>query len=129
MNITVEALVGKWRLLSFDIAPLGGELAAWRGGSTGSLQYTADGRMSVKIVGRNEPEHGEPDDANIIKYSGTFTLDKDGRTIRHQVEMANDTTRQNKEMVRRLHFLEKNKILLTGERLGKQFALVWEKCE
>jgi hypothetical protein len=68
-------LVGRWRLLSYTTGvdyPMGRD-------ARGVLQYSADGKVSVHIMG-----------GSYFAYYGDYTVDEAGSAVTHHLELCSD---------------------------------------
>ena len=108
-------LVGRWRLLSYTTGidyPMGRD-------AVGVLQYSADGKVSVHIMGDG-----------YFAYYGDYTLDEAGAAITHHLELCSDPKLAGAANLRHAH-LEGTRLTLTGSmRFGEQtreIRVIWER--
>ena len=94
-----QAIIGAWRLLSFEIESDDGTVVHPFGpGVQGSIIYTDSGRVSAQVMRsdrpsfaagdqmRGTPEEIEANYTGCISYYGTYELDDGGGFVVHQVE-------------------------------------------
>jgi hypothetical protein len=75
LRVERSDLVGRWRLVSYTTGadyPMGPD-------AVGVLQYSADGKVSVHIMG-----------AGYFAYYGDYTVDEAGAAVTHRLEMCSD---------------------------------------
>ncbi len=93
------AIVGAWRLVSFEVRIDDGEIAFPFGeDAQGVLIYTAGGRFSAQVMRRDRPKvasgdqmRSTPEEAvanffGCVSYFGAYDLDADGGYLVHRVE-------------------------------------------
>lgn len=94
-------IVGAWSLHSYVEQAGGSEALLYPLGEdcAGSLIYTADGSMSVLLMRRGRPSFASGDwygptadearaACDFVAYSGTFFVDEEARTIRHEIAVS-----------------------------------------
>lgn len=99
--VIAKALVGAWRLISFESRTTGGDTRQPLGRAPrGQLLYEANGRMSAQLMNPERPPFASGDlsggtDAEVraavggyIAYYGTYTVDAGRRLVTHHVEGA-----------------------------------------
>jgi len=108
-------LTGRWRLLSYTTGadyPMGPDAA-------GVLQYSADGKVSVHIMGDG-----------YFAYYGGYTFDDAACAVTHHLEMSADPKLVGVSNVRHAR-LEGTRLTLTGAmRFGnetREIVVVWER--
>jgi Lipocalin-like domain len=108
-------LAGRWRLLSYTTGadyPMGRDAA-------GVLQYSADGKVSVHIMGDG-----------YFAYYGDYTFDEAACAVTHHLEMCSDPELVGVSNVRHAR-LEGTRLTLTGSmRFGdetREIIVVWER--
>jgi hypothetical protein len=113
--LTRRELVGRWRLLSYqagDAFPVGEK-------AKGVLHYTADGKVSVHIMGEG-----------YFAYYGDYTVDEARSTVTHRLEMCSDPALAGAANLRHAR-LDGRRLLLTGamqfERATKEIRVLWER--
>jgi hypothetical protein len=110
-----EALAGRWRLVSYQagkIFPMGER-------AKGVLDYSADGKVSVHIMGEG-----------YFAYYGDYTVDEASATVTHHLEMASEPSFVGASNVRRAQ-LEGRRLVLTGsmnfDGQPREIRVVWER--
>lgn len=138
------ALVGTWRLVSFDGPDsTGSQRAVWGGRAVGLLVYTADGHVSAQLYdGRPVPRtgnrasvqgSGEPNSSRLITYFGTVSIDSSRRLVSHHVINASGRDLIGTTLVRAYRFVGPDTIELrvvpaVPDPPGRNRAvLVWER--
>ena len=118
-----QRLVGTWRLLSYvrEEVPTGARSDVMGSHPNGYLNYSADGRLILIIVGsdRHKPTGAvaSPQEAqalltSMLAYAGTYTLDAASHTVTHHIEVSWDETRTNESHVR-MYRLDGKRLILT----------------
>ena len=113
MNRT--ALLGRWRLVSYTTGPdypLGPDAA-------GVLQYSADGKVSVHIMGDG-----------YFAYYGDYTVDHAGGAVTHHLTLCSNPKLVGASNVRYAQ-LEGTRLTLTGsmrfDTEVREIRVVWER--
>jgi hypothetical protein len=108
-------LVGRWRLVSYTTGtehPMGE-------GAVGVLQYSADGKVSVHIMGEG-----------YLAYYGDYTVDEAGAAVTHHLELCSDPKLVGAANLRHAR-LEGTRLTLSGSMpIGGQaraIRVVWER--
>jgi hypothetical protein len=108
-------LVGRWRLVSYTTGveyPMGRD-------ALGVLQYSADGKVSVHIMGEG-----------YFAYYGDYTVDEAGAAVTHLLEMCSDLKLVGVSNLR-VARLEGTRLTLTGSmQLGgqaREIRVVWDR--
>ncbi len=108
-------LVGRWRLVSYTTGveyPMGRD-------ALGVLQYSADGKVSVHIMGEG-----------YFAYFGDYTVDEAGSAVTHHLEMCSDPKLVGVSNLRNAR-LEGGRLALTGSMrfVGetREIRVVWER--
>jgi hypothetical protein len=108
-------LVGRWRLLSYKTGveyPMGRD-------ALGVLQYSADGKVSVHIMGDG-----------YFAYYGDYTVDEAGSAVTHHLELCSDPKLVGVSNLRNAK-LEGGRLELTGSmEFGgetREICVVWER--
>jgi hypothetical protein len=70
-------VIGSWRLASYEAAAKGEVIYPMGKNAIGVLDYSADGKVSVHIMGEG-----------YFAYYGDYTVDERTSTITHHLEMA-----------------------------------------
>lgn len=94
-----QAIIGAWRLISFQIEREDGTVVRPFGADAqGSIIYTDSGRFSAQVMRRGRPSfaagdqmRGTPEEIEAsykgcISYYGSYRLDAEGSFVVHQVE-------------------------------------------
>ena len=113
-------LQGTWKLLSYvgEEIPSGARADVMGPHPTGYINYGADGRMIVIIVGTGRskpagpvatPAEAEALLRSMLAYAGTYTVDTHAKTVTHQIDVSWDESRTGGSFVRNYH--------LEGDRL------------
>lgn len=115
IRIERSALVGRWRLVSYATGaeyPMGPD-------AVGVLQYSADGKVSVHIMG-----------IGYFAYYGDYTVDEAGAAVTHHLAMCSDAKLVGVSNVRHAS-LEGRRLVLTGsmrfDRGTREIRVVWER--
>jgi hypothetical protein len=140
-----DALVGNWRLVSFESRTAGGELRYPLGVTpVGQLLYDATGHMSAQLMDPERPRFAGGDltrgsEAEMraavrgyIAYYGTYTFDLPRGLVTHHVEGALFPNWVGSDQVRHVQ-LESDRLTLTTPPMrvgGKEVTtvLVWERA-
>lgn len=108
-------LPGRWRLVSYTTGadyPLGRDAA-------GVLQYSADGKVSVHIMG-----------SGYFAYYGDYTVDESGGAVTHHLALCSDPKLVGASNVRYAK-LEGTRLILTGsmrfDTEVREIRVVWER--
>ena len=75
--MTRSDVVGRWRLASYEAASKDDVIYPMGKNAIGVLDYSADGKVSVHIMGEG-----------YFAYYGDYTVDERASTITHHLEMA-----------------------------------------
>jgi hypothetical protein len=106
-----QRLLGTWKLISYvgrEVAS-GVESNVMGPRPSGYINYGADGRMIVLIVGsdRKKPVGNiatQVEAENLIRsmlaYAGTYTVDSRAKTVSHHVEISGDQSRAGTDQIR-----------------------------
>lgn len=137
-------LVGTWKLVSITRTDVesGEESRTFGSRPIGFLNYSADGRVMVVMVGgdRKPPSGPVPTDAEMIDwfksslaYAGRYTIE--GNQVTHRVEASLDPLRAGDRLVRSFR-LEDKVLTLTAAPTrywmdGRMsvFTIVWQRLE
>ena len=77
--MTRSDVVGRWRLASYEAASKDDVIYPMGKNAIGVLDYSADGKVSVHIMGEG-----------YFAYYGDYTVDERASTITHRLEMASE---------------------------------------
>ena len=142
---TATALVGTWRLVSFESRTAGGEIRYQLGrAARGQLLYDAAGHMSAQLMDPERSQFASGDlargsDAEVraamagyIAYYGTYTLDLSGGVVTHHVQGALFPNWVGGDQVRYFR-LDGDRLTITTPpiRIGGEDSttvLVWERA-
>jgi hypothetical protein len=141
---TAQAIIGAWRLISFEIERDDGTVIRPFGtDAQGSIIYTDSGRFSAQVMRRGRPSfaagdqlRGTPEEMEAsyrgcISYYGSYQLDAGGGCVMHRVEGSLFPNWQGEDQKRFLEFSGKRLKLSTPPTLwgGGQVVgiLVWER--
>src|ERR1039458_8283885 len=124
-NSIQQAILDTWKLVSYirEELPSGTKSDVMGAHPSGYINYGRDGRMIVIIVGsdRNKPVGtvATPDEAealirSMLAYAGTYTIDREAKTVTHHIDISWDQSRTGTDQVRS-YKLEGNHITLTTE--------------
>jgi hypothetical protein len=138
------ALVGTWKLVSWESADSNGEVTRPLGDHpVGFLMYGADGRMCIEMMNPNRPKFasGDPLNGTIDEVRGAFetfngycasySLDEQRSTVTHRIDVSPFPNFVGTDQVRFLTLSVDRLTLRTpprllGGRTGTS-ALVWER--
>lgn len=122
--ITINNLIGSWKLHDFEIANPAGVAKPWGKNVHGMLIYTPDATMSVSINRDIDGDHSNATNRfnSILFYSGTYEL-KDN-VITHHVTNASDPDRIGKPMIREAS-LSDDFLTLVGSGVFGRAKLIW----
>lgn len=108
-------LVGRWRLRSYATGatyPMGRD-------AVGVLEYSADGKVSVHIMGEG-----------YFAYYGDYTVDEARSAVTHHLEMCSDPKLVGAANLRNAMF-EGERLTLTGsmqfDGQSREIRVVWER--
>lgn len=108
-------LVGRWRLLSYttaDVYPNGRD-------ARGVLDYSADGKVSVHIMGEG-----------YFAYYGDYTVNEAGRSVTHRLELCSDPKLAGVSNLRNVQ-LDGRRLTLTGTMQfngqTREIRVEWER--
>jgi hypothetical protein len=96
-------VVGRWRLASYEAASRDDVIYPMGRNAVGVLDYSADGKVSVHIMGEG-----------YFAYYGDYTVDERASTITHQLEMASEPSFVGASNLRRAE-LRGSTLILIGE--------------
>jgi Lipocalin-like domain len=118
-----QRMIGTWKLVSYvrEEMPAGTKSDVMGAHPSGFINYSADGRMIVIIVGRDRkkpagsvatPEEAKALLTSMLAYAGTYTVDTKARTVNHNIEVSWDETRTGESHLRSYKF-EGDRLILT----------------
>ncbi|HXZ13055.1 MAG TPA: lipocalin-like domain-containing protein [Candidatus Sulfotelmatobacter sp.] len=118
-----QRMVGTWKLVSYlrEETPSGAKSDVMGAHPSGYINYTADGRLILIIVGSGRkrpagpvatPEEAKALLTSMLAYAGTYTVDTRAKTISHNIEVSWDETRTGESHLRTYKF-EGDRLILT----------------
>jgi hypothetical protein len=141
-----QKLLGTWKLVSYvgEEVPSGARADVMGPRPSGYINYGADGRMIVIIVGSDRkkpvgplatPEEAQDLIRSMLAYAGTYTVDSSANTVTHHVEISWDQSRTGASLIR-TYKLDGERLTLTTQpsndpATGKKTVrtLVWERMK
>ena len=102
-GIAKKDVVGTWRLVSYEAASNDNVIYPMGKDAVGVLDYSADGKVSVHIMGEG-----------YFAYYGDYTVDEAASTITHHLEMASQPSFVGASNLRRAD-LKGSTLILGGE--------------
>jgi hypothetical protein len=137
--VSREALVGRWSLVSYEIAYPGQAAVAFLGDDpVGLLAYDADGRLWVQFGRRDRPRLstddylGAPAGQKVAAfdsaaaYCGTWELVERAGVVVHRVELAWNPNWTGTEQ-RRHYALDGDTLTLSSDKGWSSSRLVWRR--
>jgi hypothetical protein len=134
------ALIGNWRLISYETTETGGRRGKPYGDAVGRLSYDERGNMSGQVM-RPDRARVELGDGNAqqvraaylgyIAYFGTYEVTPDGESVVHHVQGALNPAWVGGDQVRRLRFDGDRLVLSADVPKGGDVVthvLTWERC-
>lgn len=140
MKAVSDALVGSWRLISYETRDSAGRAGRPYGAAAGRLTYDDRGQMSGQVMrpDRARVEVGVGNAQSVraayigyIAYFGSYEVAPDGTSLVHRVEGALNPEWVGGEQVRKLRFDGDRLVLSADVRKGGDtvtHTLTWEKC-
>lgn len=124
-----ERLVGGWRLASLEAEGPDGKIH--RADSTGMLDFTRDGHMSVQVMERNPPAQAPagPEQYSRGGYEasfGTYAIDESTHTFTFHVEGALVRTLIGKDLPRAFE-LSDQQLIVKSTRSDEHWKVTWER--
>ena len=117
--MTRSDIVGRWRLAGYEAASKDDVIYPMGKNAIGVLDYSADGKVSVHIMGQG-----------YFAYYGDYTVDERASTITHHLEMASEPSFVGASNLRRAE-LQGSTLVLSGEMTfeGKPrtIKVVWKR--
>ena len=137
--MSASRLVGRWSLVSYEIAYPGRDAVALLGDDpVGLLAYDEDGRLWVQFARRDRPRLstddylGAPDEERLAAfdtfaaYGGTWEVDEAARIVVHRVEVAWNPNWTGTEQ-RRNYALDGDVLTLSSDKGWSASRLVWRR--
>jgi len=117
--LTRSDVVGRWRLASYEAVSKDDVIYPMGKNAIGVLDYSADGKVSVHIMGEG-----------YFAYYGDYTVDERASTITHRLEMASEPSFVGASNLRRAE-LQGSTLILSGEMTfgGKPrtIKVIWKR--
>lgn len=118
-----KSIVGTWKVTSYirEEIPSGAKSDVMGAHPSGYINYGADGRMMVVIVGSDRkkpvgavatPEEAKALISSLISYAGAYTVDSEAKTVTHHVDVSWDESRTGKSF-ERTYKLDGDRLTLT----------------
>jgi lipocalin-like protein len=118
-----NSILGTWKVVSYirEEIPSGAKSNVMGAHPSGYLNYGADGRMMVVIVGSDRkkpvgpvatPEEAEALIRSLIAYAGAYTVDSEAKTVTHHIDVSWDESRTGESYVR-TYKVEGDRLTLT----------------
>lgn len=140
MKSVRDALVGSWRLVSYETRDPANRVGRPYGAAVGRLTYDDRGQMSGQVMrpDRARVEIGVGNAQSVraayigyIAYFGSYEVSPDGTSVVHRVEGALNPEWVGGEQVRKLRF-DGDRLVLSAD-VRKSGAIVthtltWERC-
>jgi hypothetical protein len=101
--LTRSDIVGRWRLASYEAASKDDVIYPMGRSAIGVLDYSADGKVSVHIMGEG-----------YFAYYGDYAVDEAASTITHRLEIASEPSFVGASNLRRAE-LRGSTLVLSGE--------------
>jgi len=112
-------IVGRWRLASYEAAAQDDVIYPMGRNAIGVLDYSADGKVSVHIMGEG-----------YFAYYGDYTVDENASTITHHLEMASQPSFVGAANLRRAE-LQGSTLVLSGEMIvegePRTIKVTWQR--
>lgn len=102
-SLTRSDIVGRWRLVSYEAASRDDVIHPMGRSAIGVLDYSADGKVSVHIMGEG-----------YFAYYGDYAVDEAASMITHRLEMASEPSFVGASNLRRAE-LRGSTLVLSGE--------------
>ena len=124
-----ERFIGGWRLVSLEVEGPDGKIH--RADSTGLLDFTRDGHMSVQVMERNPPAQATagPEQYSQGGYEasfGTYAVDESTHTFTFHVEGALVRTLIGKDLPRAFELSDKQ-LIVKSTRSDEHWKVTWER--
>ena len=112
-------IIGRWRLTGYEAAGQDDIIHPMGKDAIGVLDYSADGKVSVHIMGEG-----------YFAYYGDYTVDERASTITHRLEMASEPSFVGASNLRRAE-LKGSTLVLSGEMTfegkSRTIKVVWKR--
>ncbi|MBC87375.1 MAG: hypothetical protein CL677_09380 [Bdellovibrionaceae bacterium] len=123
MSLVEEKLVGTWRLVEHGFERADGTFVPTGDNMRGQIMYGSEGALSVLIT--MNTEQGDP--ANIIAYSGTFSVK--GNVVSHHMYVANKSSRIDSTEDRIFEISKERLILSTSATPEGKWRITWQRFQ
>lgn len=117
-----KSIVRTWKVTSYirEEIPSGAKSDVMGAHPSGYINYGADGRMMVIIVGDRKrpvgpiatPEEAKALISSLISYAGAYTIDSEAKTVTHHVDVSWDESRTG-ESFERTYKLDGDRLTIT----------------
>jgi Lipocalin-like domain len=118
-----NSILGTWKVVSYirEEIPSGAKSDVMGAHPSGYINYGADGRMMVVIVGSDRkkpvgpvasPGEAEALIRSLIAYAGAYTIDGEAKTVTHHIDVSWDESRTGESFVRTYN-LDGDRLTLT----------------
>jgi hypothetical protein len=145
-NSIQQQILGTWKLVSYvrEEIPSGAKSDVMGAHPSGYINYGRDGRMMVLIVGSDRkkpvgpvatPEEAAALIRSMLSYAGAYTVDSQGKTVAHHIDVSWDESRTGESQVR-TYKLDGDRLTLstppsTDPANGKKTVrtLIWQRLK
>ena len=113
-------VIGSWRLVSYEAAAKGDVIYPMGKNAIGVLDYSADGKVSVHIMGEG-----------YFAYYGDYTVDERASTITHHLEMASEPSFVGASNIRHADLRDDRLVLsgtMTFDGVPRTIEVTWKRC-
>jgi Lipocalin-like domain len=141
-----DALIGVWRLVSYQAQDVDGKISYPLGKNLlGLLYYVRQGFMSVQVMRSHRPKYGSDDlqfssveetaaaGSGYIAYAGRFSVDETAGTVTHHIELSLSPTWVGTDQIRFFALSEGRLYLSAGAaRINGMLQAphtVWERVQ
>jgi hypothetical protein len=122
----LSSIIGSWSLISYSTENLLGHFIAIQECQIGSLNYSSEGRVSLKI--ERDPamltENNLDSEIAHISYSGRFAVDRSRHEVKHFIERSNRLDRIGSILTRTFELVG-NRLVIKGCGLRGPVVLEW----
>ena len=112
-------IIGRWRLAGYEAAGPDDVIHPMGKDAVGVLDYSADGKVSVHIMGEG-----------YFAYYGNYTVDERASTITHKLEMASEPSFVGASNLRRAELKGSTLVLsgdMTFEGQRRTIKVTWQR--
>jgi len=117
--LTRSEIVGRWRLASYEAASKHDVIYPMGKNAIGVLEYSADGKVSVHIMGEG-----------YFAYYGDYTVDERASTITHRLEMASEPSFVGASNIRHADLRDDRLVLsgtMTFNGVARTIEVTWKR--